>query len=1501
MLNRYPKAACIAALTALPVFALTLVVTSVTLIMVPLSTAQAAGGQCKWENGAGAPTYPACSVEDCIGRGGKGRCSTGAGAVQNRPDAEVGPDKWVFSAHDDYYNPIFTNPYWCRAAGGWFGSLTPYGNPTCHDLPEDVLGDRAANTESRLLEIVENFADAWAGRGSSCGGAATKQSDTGWVLQAQSLGVGTTYERDMVYKGVSCSTTVGISLFKRRNARCAPPATQRTAAVTGAECFTPAEVCSEFGNPVSAVTGAKYQREVDYAPAADTGLELVRHYKSSGYLRPKHLGGSGMAADMTADDFWGHTYDRRLILATGNAEVLGIARRPDCSLLVFDTSGAEITNLGGVHGSGARLDAFGSGWKVSLPNGDVEQYDSAGRLTAITTVAGRATTLSYGGNGKLATVAGPFGHTLTFSYSEYDGVEVLTSVTLPDNSVISYDYDTWRRPVSVTYPDGTSRQYQYGDVVNRWQLTGIIDENGQQFSTYVYDSAGRVTSESHAGGVNSYQFSYTTVGGLPATTITDPLGTSSQLRVAAANGAYRRSTFLQQCFICGEYASTTYDVRGNPATRTDFNGDQIVYTFDATRNLETSRTEASGTPAARTVSTQWHPTFRLPAEITEPGRITAFTYDGGGNLLTQTVTDTATSESRTWTFSYTGLGQLLTADGPRTDVSDITTLTYYTCSSGAQCGQLYTVTDAANNVTTYGSYNAHGLPLSITDPNGTLISLAYDDRQRVTSRTIAGETTGLEYWPTGLLKKVTKPDGSFVSYGYDAAQRLTSTTDTLGNTITYTLNGAGQRLTEEVRDSTNALTFKRTRVYNALGRLVEERGDGGQITSFGYDADGNLTEIEDPLGRVTTHEYDELDRLATLVDAALQTTNFSYDGRNNLLSVLDPRELLTSYTHNGFDEQISQASPDTGASSSPRDAAGNLAITTDARNKTASYIHDALNRVTEVEYADETATFGYDLGANGAERLTSMADDSGQTSWSYDAAGRVTERSQATGAVTLDIAYGYDTYGRLSSLTTPSGQTLTYEYTNGLLSGLKVNGSWVLSQLAYQPFGPVKNWTWGNGASTSRSYDIDGQLTQVASAGTSTFSYHLDGRIASRSDDFTAPPSTASGTTIFVVDSDSNHLEGATGLINRSYGYDAAGNTTSDGARTFTYSDAGRMKTSTNAGMTTTYSYNGLGERVRKTNSGSTTHFSYDEAGHLIGEYDAVGGLIQETVWLGDIPVAVLKSDGGSGIDVYYIHTDHLNTPRRITRPSDNEIVWRWDSDPFGSTAANEDPDGDMSDFAYPLRFPGQYLDEETGLHYNYYRDYDPVTGRYVQSDPIGLDGGINTYAYATGNPLRFIDSLGLDIAVIENGPTEGNPIGHTAIAVTGAGLYSFGNNWPGGGSLIDYLRREAPRRNTKISVIKTTPAQDAAALAYLRQFPDTTLPGDFWSVYFFDNCSTRSNRALDAAGVLGFPMDLMSQPQPYNVPGSSSLRSGGQDAAQYFIPRNATSFPLELSLFEPR
>ena len=115
---------------------------------------------------------------------------------------------------------------------------------------------------------------------------------------------------------------------------------------------------------------------------------------------------------------------------------------------------------------------------------------------------------------------------------------------------------------------------------------------------------------------------------------------------------------------------------------------------------------------------------------------------------------------------------------------------------------------------------------------------------------------------------------------------------------------------------------------------------------------------------------------------------------------------------------------------------------------------------------------------------------------------------------------------------------------------------------------------------------------------------------------------------------------------------------------------------------------------------------------------------------------------------LHYVHPDHLGTPRAITRPSDNALVWKWDSvEPFGNNAANENPSG-LGAFAYNLRHPGQYADAETGTFYNWNRDYDSAIGRYRQSDPIGLDGGANTYAYAFSSPLKFIDPDGLQVAL---------------------------------------------------------------------------------------------------------------------------------------------------------
>ena len=254
----------------------------------------------------------------------------------------------------------------------------------------------------------------------------------------------------------------------------------------------------------------------------------------------------------------------------------------------------------------------------------------------------------------------------------------------------------------------------------------------------------------------------------------------------------------------------------------------------------------------------------------------------------------------------------------------------------------------------------------------------------------------------------------------------------------------------------------------------------------------------------------------------------------------------------------------------------------------------------------------------------------------------------------------------------------------------------------------------------------------------------------------------------YSVLTNSNRLQSTAGPVAKTYGYDLAGNISSDGLHTYGYDDRGRLVDVDSGSVT--YVHNGQGQRVKKDN-GAATLFAYDESGTLLGEYDSLGSAVQETVWFNGMPIGVLQ-----GSNIYHVHTDHLGSPRAIS--DGNTVIWRWQSDPFGSTAPDENPDGDATPFTYNLRFAGQYFDVETGLRYNYYRTYDPSTGRYLESDPIGLAAGLNTYAYVGNMPTTYVDPFGLEtcILVTRNSSGFGN---HAA-------LWSDGSSSTGGPFLYD-------------------------------------------------------------------------------------------------------------------
>ena len=201
----------------------------------------------------------------------------------------------------------------------------------------------------------------------------------------------------------------------------------------------------------------------------------------------------------------------------------------------------------------------------------------------------------------------------------------------------------------------------------------------------------------------------------------------------------------------------------------------------------------------------------------------------------------------------------------------------------------------------------------------------------------------------------------------------------------------------------------------------------------------------------------------------------------------------------------------------------------------------------------------------------------------------------------------------------------------------------------------------------------------------------------------------------------------------------------------FGYDENDRLTSVVSASSSWAISYdpnsNRDGQRIRKFNSTgpqSTVLFVYDVQGQLLGEYDHQGRAIREYIWLDDVPVAMFTPDPANASGpplIFHIHADHLNAPRAVF-DTDGVLRWQWLAEPFGTTAAEGDPSG-RGPFVFNLRFPGQYADVESGLFYNWTRYYDPRDGRYTQSDSIGLDGGINTYAYVAGNPVSMVDPTG--------------------------------------------------------------------------------------------------------------------------------------------------------------
>jgi RHS repeat-associated protein len=1123
-----------------------------------------------------------------------------------------------------------------------------------------------------------------------------------------------------------------------------------------------------IGEPVNVGTGNVTVAETDFQGPPSTHLAFTRYYNSFS------------SANVGLGVGWTSTWHRGLAATTSTETTV---TRADGRQDVFTLSGSSWVSDSDVTSVLSEVTSGGSqvGWKLVLPDDSTEKYNMSGQLTSVTNRAGLTTSLSYTSS-NLTSVTGPFGQALNFTYTGNE----LATMKLPDgSSTYNYGYDTNNNLAYAENPDGYYRTYSYGLNPDVDLLTGIADEDGNQFATWTYDSTGRALTSQHGGGADKISLSYTTT----SVTVTDANSNALTYTTTTQNNLVKLSSLSGSNFLSAGGKSYTYDANGFVASVTDWDGNVTDYTNNSSGEI-TSMTEAYGTGLARTTTITWSGTYHEPVEVQSLLDTTSYTYDSSGDMLTRSVYDGTTT--RTWTYTYNSSGQPLTIKDP---LSNTTTLAYTTS------GYVSTITNPLSQTTSFTSYDGNGRLLSMTDPNSVTTSYTWNkEGKALTKTTGSNEITWTEDQGVGKPSKVEFADSSYFTYTYDSAHRLTQVTDAAGNYISYGYDPASNLTSVKVYNSTPTLEKSHTYTYDSSERLLTDSGAAaGETTTYGHDAQGNLAYVTDPLSHTTTYAYDALNRVTTTTDANSHATVLSYNTNNDVLTVKDPLGNTTTYAYDGFHDVTSLKSPDTGTTTNTYDKDGNLLTSKDALGNTTTYTYDGLNRALSATYSGGTSiSYGYDAGSYGIGHLTHATDLAGTTTYTYDEYGHTLSKKQTTGSVALTVTYDYYE-GRLYYVTYPSGKTVYYYYdgegrVDGISTGIDANN------VTYFPFGMASGWSEDNGTTYARGFDSDGRLTSITLDSTTTNVQSLGYNDASllttvtetglsnktyaydalnRTTTFTngsattvyaydnngnrTSYTTSAGTVTYHYTSGTNQLSSLTGTTTATYTTDSDGHITGDGTNTWTYGTNGRLKSATVGGVTTSYGINFLGQRITKSGTGvpngGTNEYMYDEAGHLIGEYGSTGSIVNETVWLPNTPVAMLSENSffgergvatpvavlttTGGATEYSVSAGWENEPHIIANSS-KSYAWTWDRQDFGNNSPNQNPSG-LGTFTYNPRFPGQYYDSETGINQNWNRDYNPVLSRYIESDPMGLWGGSwSTYGYAGDNPLSYIDRLGL-------------------------------------------------------------------------------------------------------------------------------------------------------------
>ncbi|MEV7504783.1 DUF6531 domain-containing protein [Streptomyces sp. NPDC093018] len=858
-----------------------------------------------------------------------------------------------------------------------------------------------------------------------------------------------------------------------------------------------------------------------------------------------------------------------------------------------------------------------------------------------------------------------------------------------------------------------------GTVVMRYgydhagNLTEVINSSGEPLRL-TYDAEGRVTRWTDRNGT---WFSY----------IYDEHG-----RVARTEG------------IDGILSGTlTYDATNRTTTYTDSQGHVSVHRYNA-EGLVVEETD----PLGHVTRTEWDEYGDKPLKVTGPlGHTTQYVYDHAGNPTELTLPDGSVAQAvynalgvptevvepggAVWRHTYDERGNLLTTVDP------LGAETRYAYDTG---GRPTSITNALGH-TREIAYDGAGLPVALTDELGHTTTVHRDLFGRITEVTNPlGHTTRLGWTAEGKPSWREQVDGTRESWTWDAEGNLLTHTDPVGNTTHHTPTHFDVPATQTEPDGTR-YAF----AYDTELRLTGVTNPQGRTWTYAYDQAGRLVAETDFNGRTLTYTHDAAGQLASRTNGAGETVHFTRDPVGRVVEQRSSADDFSTFSY-GPDGGLAQADNGHATVILERDALGRV-VSEIVNGRTTAHAYDPLGRRTQrVTPSGLTSSWTYDA----AGRPLNLRSPAGTLDFTHDAAGRETARYIGAEVTLTQVWSGS---GRLIAQTLTAGtqaderrllQHRTYahradgyiteirELTSGTrrfdLDGtgrvIGVRGHGWSEGYAYDPAGNVSHATAPDHAAQGER-EFEGTL--VRSAGRTSYAYDAHGRLIRKTRKL---------------------------LNGQSHTWTYVWNA-EDRLTDVTTPDGGRWR----------YAYDPLGRRISKhrvTEAGSETdrtEFSWDDSalaeqtvpdGQVI-TWDYTPGTHRLVAQTDHIPTGAPdntsflarlaeESDPGRAPRFHAVVTDSIGTPMELVSVS-GDLVWQHRTTLWGTGFASPEADSDSADC--PLRFPGQYADPETGLHYNLHRYYDPETARYISPDPLGLEPSSNPYAYVV-NALGWTDPLGL-------------------------------------------------------------------------------------------------------------------------------------------------------------